>query len=362
MVSAKRVFTCGMISAGLIVIAVAGCNNQQEEMERSVQTPLELPNAAAVLPQGVELPMGFYPLAGHYNLDNPADHYNGWPRYILSEIDDMVMVYVPSQEIIMGGGTGEDEVPAREVTVNHFYIDLHEVTNGQFARFHKDVGDVARVRKQDNSWGEYWVPGLNDDYPVRAVSWWEAQEYGEWSEKTLPTEAQWEAAARGDDGRIYPWGNSEQLAHTEYVCNASTSREQFDGYEYTAPALNFAAGVSPFGAFNMSGNVWEWCSDYYDPGRYAYPSQEDPPRELERGPKAFGDRNYPNPKAKMIAQSRVGPALGGKRAIRGGSFADPIERCRTDVREAVKPGVRRNNIGFRCVLPLPPDEQFKDAG
>ncbi len=343
MVSAKRLLTCGGVLAGLM-LTTAGCGKQTPRVA-----------CQAVLPEGVELPAGFYPLAGHYNLDNPEDHYNGWPRYILSETDDMVMVYVPSQEILMGGGTDDDEVPARQVKVNHFYIDLCEVTNGQFQRFCEEKGDVAGSEGRTSSWLNFWHPALNDDHPVRGVSWWEAYHYGAWSGKVLPTEAQWEAAARGDDGRVYPWGNSEQVPQTKYLCNARTNREQYDGYEYTAPVMSYSPGVSPFGAFNMAGNVWEWCADYYDPGRYAYPSKEDPPAELERGAKSFGDRNYPNPMNKVIAESRVGPALGGQRVIRGGSFADPIERCRTDVRAGVRPGAHRNNIGFRCVLPLPPN-------
>jgi len=302
----------------------------------------------AVLPEGVVLPDGFYPLAGQYNLDNPDDSYDGWPRHIVSKRDAMVMAYVPSQSIIMGGGTGTDEVPARTVVVNHFYMDLHEVTNAQFRKY----AGISEAKSA--GFGQYYSPGFNDDHPARNLSWFAARRYAAWANKTLPTEAQWEAAARGDDARIFPWGNEEESELTRYLCNSRTSRENFDNYEFAAPVMNFAAGVSPYGIFNLAGNVWEWCEDNYDPGRYAYPSSEDPSTELQRGAKPFGDPNYPNPPAKDIREARVGPLGGDERAARGGSFADPIERCRVDARIGIRPGAARSNVGFRTVLPLPP--------
>jgi|GEM_PF-665436 len=404
---------CG-VAAGLLLATSTGCQPTQSK----------LADRAADLPMAAHLPPGFYPLTGHAAQGNPDDCYNGWPRYIVCENDNMVMAYVPTQTITMGGGLGRDEVPARKVVINHFYADIHEVTNVQFDRFRKAAAErkpcakvldpmglvtrsqLAKNRQKDRPWEEseayhtyeyeyacreqgkqmlypetslnywlwngqtpadidfyldYWKPGLNNNHPARNVSWWEAWYYSKWVGKTLPTEAQWEAAARGTDQRIFPWGNDDVSETTRYLCNAKTDRESFDGYEYTAPVLNFAAGVSPHGLYNMAGNVWEWCADWYDPGRYAYPSDEDPAMGMERGTKAFGDANYPNPLGKDIREGRVGPLRGDERAIRGGSFADPIDRCRVDARTSARPDVHRNNVGFRCVLPLPPEDMLPSA-
>lgn len=329
--------------AGLAVLAaLCGCGHKHCE---------NMCDQSAELPEKVKLPAGFAPLRGHTDMANASDSYDGWPRYIVSQRDQMVMCYVPTQRILMGGGIQVDEVPARHVIVNHFYIDLTEVSNAQFHRF----ASASHDYRCDNSYRVYWVPGLNNCDPVRNVTWGEARAYAGWAGKALPTEAQWEAAARGSDGRLYPWGNDPVSETTRFLCNCRTGIQDFDGYAHVAPVMNFAPGVSPFGAFNMSGNVWEWCDDFYDPGRYAYPSSEDPATGLARGTKPFGDENYPNELEKNARDARVGPLCGGERVIRGGSFADPIERCRCDTRAGVRPGARQNNVGFRCVLLLAPE-------
>jgi formylglycine-generating enzyme required for sulfatase activity len=320
-----------------------GCEaSQSQQLPRANRNP--------ELPGHVRLPAGFYPLTDHYDLDNESDHYNGWPRYIVSRRDKAIMAYVPAQTILMGGGPSPNAVPAREVVVDHFYMDIHEVTNAQFHRFGRVRGDIT-------AYEQYWSPDVNDDHPVRNVSWHEASRFSTWAGKELPTEAQWEAAARGDDGRIYPWGNNSHSDVTRFLANTHTGRMNFDGYEYTAPVMSFAAGVSPFGHFQMAGNVAEWCADWYDPSRYAYPSPADPATALYRGALPFGDENYPNHRGKHIRASRVGPPLGDQRVIRGGSFADPIEQCRVDVRRSARPGARQFNVGFRSALVLPPSGQ-----
>ncbi len=383
MVRSRTSAVClSLATAGLLVALTAGC------------ATTKYVDSVTVSEGGVALPEGFRPLKGHADPIVGGDFYGTYPRYIFSERDQMVMVYVPSQTITMGGGLGDDEVPARQVVVNHFYVDLHEVTNLQFDcmyRTYKKGGSKSLCKMltcdpcavagplSDNRWmgadkdydddcrnawdcdrrvsceyRRYWVPCVNDSHPVRNVSWREAWHYSRWAGKDLPSEAQWEAAARGNDRRIFPWGNQEQSETTRYLCNARTGVADFDGYEFTAPVLSYAAGVSPFGAYNMSGNVWEWCGDWYDPGRYAYPSDEDPPSGLQRGPLPFGDRFYPNPWDKDIPEARVGPMRGDARIFRGGSFTNPIQDCRVTARASAGPDSRQHNVGFRCILPLPP--------
>lgn len=377
MAAVNRVWTSGLMACALAVILASGSGCHCKDKQSMKIQPSPMADYAATLPEGVSLPSGFYPLAGHYQPDSQDDSYNGWPRFIVSEKDDMIMVYVPAQTIVMGGGTGLDEVPARTVTVGHFYVDLHEVSNTQFNRFyslavrHKDKdsswepehplrsndpdygGAMGRPWKVTRAFKDFWTPSVNNLHPARNVSWWEAASYCEWSGKQLPTEAQWEAAARGADRRVYPWGNQSTSEVTRYLCNSKTEKTNYDGYEYTAPVESFAGGVSPFGVYQMAGNVAEWCSDWYDPGRYAYPSTEDPPSDVIRGPKMFGDRNYPNPQDKDARDSRVGPLRGDQRTIRGGSFVDPIESCRVETRESARPDAHLKDVGFRCVLTLP---------
>lgn len=369
------------LGVAFVLAMSAGCSHRMHPM-------------ADVKEPAVQLPAGYYPLKGHNEAGNDDDNYNGWPRYIVSDRDNMIMVYVPSQTFLMGGGIHPNAVPCRNVVVNHFYIDLHEVTNIQFAKFWKKTGsgcpvcsacracgkskcdDVVaasgcdffvtseghhsypreRCSTMTDAFKRFWVPCVNDDSPARNVNWWEAYSYSRWAGKVLPTEAQWEAAARGSDKRIYPWGNDSQGSVSPYVANSATGRDNYDGYQYAADVLSYAPGVSPFGAFNMSGNVWEWTADRYDLGRYGYPSSEDPPAALERGPKAFGDRNYPNPAAKDIPEARVGPIRNDRRVIRGGSYANPIEENQVTVRDALYPHVHQANVGFRTVLPLPPEQ------
>lgn len=374
--------------AALIVAMGAGCSGNTNGM----CSPLADWDAQT----DVQLPPGFCPLKGHSDTSNEDDTYNGWPRYIVSVRDNMIMAYVPTQTIRMGGGTGANAVPERTVTVNHFYMDIHEVTNAQFAKFWQQGSDgksaggrpstktcaggcgcggqcascaCAQVpsAKGQYSWPRqachyttdafraYWVPCVNDDEPARNVNWCEAVSYGRWARKVLPTEAQWEAAARGSDARVYPWGNEAQIETSRYAANVATSRGNYDGKEYAASVLSYAGGVSPFGIYNLTGNVWEWTADRYDLARYAYPSDEDPPAPLVRGAKAFGDANYPNPGPKDIREARVGPIRGDQRVIRGGSFTNPVEQARVDARAALGPHVHQNNVGFRTILPLPPE-------
>jgi hypothetical protein len=197
----------GLCAAVMSAFAWVGCS-QEKKCCPSKSAGDERMNGDML--HHVMLPAGFRPLD---RLEPPVgdeDEYAGWPRYIVCERDDMIMAYVPAQTILMGGGLGSDEVPARKAVVSHFYIDIHEVSNVQFARFVGRAGSGSEGGAR-HSFAQYWAPGHNDQHPARNMSWFAARDYARWAKKSLPTEAQWESAARGgDDHRLYPWGNEEQ--------------------------------------------------------------------------------------------------------------------------------------------------------
>jgi formylglycine-generating enzyme required for sulfatase activity len=150
----------------------------------------------------------------------------------------------------MGSDEGDDEKPVHRVYLDAFYIDKYEVTNALYGRFMRATG-----HKEPKLWNnkEFSVPNK----PVVGVSWYDAKNYCEWAGKRLPTEAEWEKAARGTDGRIWPWEN-------QWDAGKANTSEKDDGYQYTAPVGNFEEGKSPYDAYDMVGNVREWVADWYD--------------------------------------------------------------------------------------------------
>lgn len=320
-----------------------------------------------------DLPPGFHPLVGLDSSD-PNDSVNGWPRYIVCDKDNSVMVYVPGGTFRMGTGDPADG-PTGRVELAHFYIDVYEVNNVQFARFAKKDPEkyekplkpsptgllTTRVDRDDfYAWRDYWSVGRNNHDPVRNVSWWEAWYYAQWAGKRLPTEAQWELAARGTaDHRMYPWGDDEGSANV--LCNFRSGNNVSDGRAYAAPVASYPGGASPYGVYNMAGNVWEWCADWYDatagfrrrdlPWRDPHSVQPD----REPGSRLIleaGDQG-PVPDANAVEANPVGPLFGSQRTIRGGAFTSPLTACRVTSRAGLEPDAHQMNVGFRCVLPLP---------
>ena len=243
------------------------------------------------------------------------------------------MVYVPAGEFIMGSpdGEGEDnEHPQHTVYLSEFWIDQTEVTNAQYGRCVAAGACQASPYADDDRFN-------GPDQPVVGVSWHDAKAYCEWAGKRLPTEAEWEKAARGTDGRRYPWGNTFDGSKLNF-CDANCDYEWKDsdvndGYQYTAPVGSYPVGASPYGALDMEGNVAEWCQDWGAEDYYASSPQRDP----------------------------QGPDSGQSRVVRGSSW-DSIEGfVRVADRHREIPDSRRDVIGFRCVsgvplagTPLPP--------
>ena len=227
--------------------------------------------------------------------------------------DGMVMVYVPAGEFLMGSSAessdNADERPQHTVYLDAFWIDQTEVTNAQFRQC------VAAGVCQAPTDCYFRDPTFDDasktDHPVVCVDWHGAETYCQWVGARLPTEAEWEKAARGTDGRVYPWGDSA----------ADCDRAQLLGCDgKTVPAGSKAAGASPYGALDMVGNVWEWVNDWYDSGYYSVSPARNPP----------------------------GPASGSEKVKRGSSWYDFMSHTHAADRGFDPPTSRFSDMGFRC--------------
>ncbi len=168
-------------------------------------------------------------------------------RYTKSPIDGKLMVTVEGGIYLAG--------PNNQPTwVETFSIDVYPTTNADYYRFVRATGHRA-----PKHWPDGQCPNSIFDHPVVWVTWHDAAAYAQWAGKALPTSQQWEKAARGTKGRVYPWGD----APTAAKCNVLDS-----GIGHTTPVSRYQSGVSPYGVFDMCGNTWEWCATETEPGRY----------------------------------------------------------------------------------------------
>jgi serine/threonine-protein kinase len=272
--------------------------------------------------------------------------------------DSMVMVYVPAGKFEMGSneedmdrifqmcpGWGlkcertwfDDEQPAHTVAVDGFWIDRTEITNAQFAVFlneqgNQEEGGVNWLDLEDEDCriertsGQYRPMSEYADHPVVEVAWYGAMAYCEWVGGRLPTEAEWEYAARGPEGAIFPWGDTFDCSRSNFDDETRLDdylvpgREGCDGHLKTSPVGSFSDGASWVGVLDMAGNVWEWVADWYDDDYYSRSPSENP----------------------------IGPYSGEHRVIRGGSwFSDPYI-ARSAVRGRDSPDGTGSYLGFRC--------------
>lgn len=215
------------------------------------------------------------------------------------------MVFVPAGTFPMGVSKPQpdDEGPQHDVYLEAFWIDRYEVTNAQYRRC--VVADACPEPKDLR----YYQDPAYADHPVVYVTWYDARDYCHWAGKRLPTEAEWEKAARGSDGRLYPWGDK---LRRDWL-NADNRVGE------TSPVGSYPAGASPYGAYDMAGNVWEWVSDWYGP--------------------------YPG--------STVQSDLFGEKykVVRGGSWNHPAQDARVDHRDITHPKRAVAVVGIRCASP-----------
>lgn len=227
--------------------------------------------------------------------------------------DDVPIAVIPAGEFWMGidGTIGlEDERPRHKVWLDAFSMDLYEVTTRRYARFLADT-----VRTPPWLWDSVNL-AIHGERPVVGVDWEDAGAYCRWAGKRLPTEAEWEKAARGTDERKYPWGNQTPTAD---LANFAVGA-RFSYSQALMPVGRYENAKSPFGLYDMAGNVWEWVQDWYDGAYY------------ERSP----DRNP------------TGPEEGQFKVLRGGSWSELPKYLLTYGRFKLLPNARNSYTGFRC--------------
>jgi formylglycine-generating enzyme required for sulfatase activity len=234
------------------------------------------------------------------------------------------LVYIPAGPFLMGSSDDDEsaddnEKPQHTVELSEYLIGKYPVTNREYQAYLKDSNQTP-----PKHWDGYLYPDNKNNHPLVQVSWDNAQAYCQWlSKKTgmhysLPVEAQWEKAARGTDGRVYPWGDEWDAEK----CNTSEN-----GVGDTTPVGHYSpGGDSPYGCADMAGNVWEWCQDFFESN--AYKNREDGVKEPQ------------------------GPERGNTRSLRGGSWSFSYRRARVADRGSSSPYDSSDLIGFRVLLIL----------
>ena len=255
----------------------------------------------------------------------------------VSPADGMTLIGIPAGGFWMGSGTDDayaepDEMPLRRIKLDGYWIDKTEVTNAMFAQCVR----AGACTPPPATFGPfsphaYYGDSAFDDYPVVNVTWLQAKQYCTWAGRRLPTEAEWEKAARGTAARRFPWewigvADPEKLNFCDQGCDFPWSvTDVDDGYSETAPVGSYPAGASPYQVLDMAGNVWEWTADWFA-GTY-----------YEEGPLS-------NP---------AGPQTGTWRVVRGGSWLDGVHvrtlvHARSANRFYQSPETAHSDLGFRC--------------
>jgi len=250
-------------------------------------------------------------------------------------MDGAPVILVPSGEFMMGGKAEDtlaacqefglscslywftNEEPPHTVYLDTFWIDQTEVTNAMYAKCVQAGKCNPPSETKSYARDTYYGDPQFDNYPVTYVSWNDANTYCSWTGRRLPTEAEWEKAARGEDARAYPWGNDPPNTGLLNYKHALPD---------TTAVGTFPKGVSPYGVLDMAGNVWEWVADWYSETYYAISPASNPP----------------------------GPESGTERVLRGGAFGSQVFNVRSTFRLVSEPAETHPWFGFRCARDATP--------
>lgn len=299
-------------------------------------TPAGLPELVSATPTLVILPGRATP-SSVAALEPPlaaGTPVNSVPAGVLESLSNPVdgadLIPIPGGKFAMGSDPASDplfwgaEAPVHQVSVAGFLIYRTEVTTAMYQKCVEKKACPKPEAKRSTSRGSYYENPEFENYPVILVSWVGATSYCQWAGGRLPSEAEWERAARGDGG-LFPWGagklNGDMANFCDRNCASSLREENLnDGYADTAPVGSYPAGASPYGVLDMAGNVWEWVSDYFSSGYYQVSPSENP----------------------------RGPASGDRRVIRGGSWYNPADGIRSVARASLTAETAKDTVGFRC--------------
>jgi formylglycine-generating enzyme required for sulfatase activity len=234
----------------------------------------------------------------------------------LSAKDEMTLVYIPAGKFTRGAGDSDkvaydSEKPQNSIDLNAFWIDRTEITNAMYARcVNASVCRPPQSYESSISNRYYGNPQF-DNYPVINITWQDAKNYCQWAGRRLPTEAEWEKAARGTDARVYPWGNEFGKGLTNF---------DGSGYSGPTPVGSFPKGASYYGLLDMAGNVWEWVQDWYLDSYYKESPSSNP----------------------------TGPSSGHRKVVRGGGWDSKVFYLRVTYRFGWNIDFYSDKIGFRC--------------